>query len=225
MKYDFFEKKLSKSRLDRYKNAFNGDTEKALCLYKLNIELSKQFYGMLNFFEIMLRNAINEHYGNYFLNNNWISFKLNTDFFVERNKKSVIKEENKLRKANCYSADKLVASLSLGFWVSLFSKHSYAKGNKTLLQIFPNKQKGMNQKDIYNELDFIRTFRNRIAHYESICFNKNGDVSIDYAERSLYLTLKYVDFMDISMKAFLLSTNSLAEVILQIKDLMWKRIE
>ncbi|MCL2207329.1 MAG: Abi family protein [Fibromonadales bacterium] len=225
MKYDFFEKKLSKSRLDRYKNAFNGDTEKALLLYKLNIELSKQFYGMLNFFEIMFRNAINEHYSHYFSNNDWILSKLNTDFFSEHNKSSIIKEEDRLLKANCYSADKLVASLSLGFWVSLFSKHSYAKGDKTLLRIFPNKQKGMNQKDIYQELDSIRVFRNRIAHYESICFNKNNDISVDYAEESLYLILKYVDFMDISMKSFLLNTNHLAEAILEIKDLIWKIAE
>jgi len=225
MKYDFFEKKLSKPRLSRYKNAFNGDMEKPLLLYELNIELSKQFYGILNFFEIMLRNAINEHYSHYFSNNNWISSKLNTNFFVEHNKKSAIKEEDRLLKANCYSADKLVASLSLGFWVSLFSKHSYAKGNKTLLQIFPNKQKGMNQKEIYNELDSIRVFRNRIAHYESICFNKNNDISVDYAEESLYLILKYVGFIDISMKNFLLNASPLAEVILQIKDLMWKSAE
>jgi len=225
MKYDFFEKILSKPRLNKYKNALNGDKEKALVLYKLNIELSKQFYEMLNFFEIMLRNAINEHYSHYFFNNDWISLKLNTDFFVEHNKKSAIKEEERLLKTNRYSADRLVASLSFGFWVSLFSKHSYAKGNKTLLRIFPNKLKGMNQKDIYQDLDSIRLLRNRIAHYESICFNKNHDISVDYADRSLYLILKYVDFMNIPMKDFLLNANPLAEIILQIKDLMWKRVE
>jgi hypothetical protein len=220
MKYDFFEKILSKSRLDRYKNAFNGDTKKALLLYKLNIELSKQFYGILNFFEIMLRNAVNEHYSRYFSANEWISSKLNADFFVEHNRNSAMKEKGKLLKMNCYNTDKLVASLNFGFWISLFSKHCYAKGNKTLLQIFPNKQKGMNQKGIYHELDSIRLFRNRIAHYESICFNKNNDASIDYAKKSLHLILKYIDFMSIPKKNFLLNINPLEKIIFQIENLL-----
>lgn len=222
MKYELFEKIVSKPRLDRYKNAFDRDSEKPFLLYKLNIELSKQFYGILNFFEIMLRNTINEHYKSHFSDNDWILSKLNTNFFSIHYNDSVEKEKDKLLKINNYSADKLVASLNLGFWISLFSKNCYTNGNKTLLKIFPNKQKGMNQKDVFTELNLIRFFRNRIAHYEPICFDKNNDISIDYAEKSLYLILKYIDFMDLSVKDFLLNANSLGEVALQIKDLKWK---
>ncbi len=41
--------------------------------------------------------------------------------------------------------DKMVASLTMGIWTKLFSKKRYKRGGKTLLQIFPNKQKGKNQ--------------------------------------------------------------------------------
>ena len=64
-----------------------------------------------------------------------------------------------------------------------------------LLQIFPNRTPGLAQRPIYNELQDIKSFRNRIAHHEAICFNSAGDVDLDYAREKLELIKKYVVFL------------------------------
>lgn len=59
MKYQDYEKAFSPARLYKYLKAFGGDTVAALTLYRHNIKLCQKFYGVLNIFEVVLRNAIN----------------------------------------------------------------------------------------------------------------------------------------------------------------------
>ncbi len=47
MRYDEFETLISSQRLDRFKEACNNDTRKALRLYRSNIRLSQAFLGVL----------------------------------------------------------------------------------------------------------------------------------------------------------------------------------
>jgi len=192
--YDDYEDLFSKPRLDKYKCACNEDEQKALELYMLNIEMSKTFFGVLSLFEIVLRNAIDKHYKRYFSDDDWISNQADNGFFPEHKKTSVYREREK----ETYSPDSMVSALSLGFWTEMFSSHCFKKGNQTLLKIFPNKQKGVNQKLIFNELKEIRDFRNRIAHHESICFNKQGKISTKYVQYIWGLILKYIGFFGIS---------------------------
>ena len=77
----------------------------------------------------------------------------------------------------------------------MFSSHCFTKGNQTLLKIFPNKEKGVNQKLIYKELNAIRLFRNRIAHNEAICFDKNDKISAEYSLSIWNLIVKYAHFL------------------------------
>ena len=72
MKYSDYEVAFSPARLSRYLNACGGDQVKALTLYRHNVKLCQKFYGVLNVFEVVLRNAINEHYKNHFEDNDWI---------------------------------------------------------------------------------------------------------------------------------------------------------
>jgi len=81
-----------------------------------------------------------------------------------------------------YTHDRLVAALSLGFWVKLFDKLQFRVGDKTLHKIFVNRPHGINQKTIYKSLVKIRDFRNRIAHLEPICFNRLHKKDLSYAE-------------------------------------------
>ena len=87
--------------------------------------------------------------------------------------------------------DKMVALLTMGIWTKLFSKKRYKRGGKTLLQIFPNKQKGKNQADVYKDLTHIREFRNRIAHHEPICFDGNGNINTAFARKHYELICLY----------------------------------
>ena len=61
MRYNEYEMVFSSARLNIYKIACDGDNIKALILYRHNIKLCQKFYGVLNVFEVALRNAIDRH--------------------------------------------------------------------------------------------------------------------------------------------------------------------
>ena len=196
MNYRDFEKVLSAPRIGRYKTSCNGNEQKTLKLYLLNIEISKDFYALLSLFEITLRNAINEHYKEHFNDENWIiNQEYNNFFHPER--KIVLAEYDKLVASDLYKPDKLMSALTFGIWTEMFSGYCFAKGNQTLLKIFPNRQKGVNQKYIHKELKEIKNFRNKIAHHEPICFDRNN-ISANYAENILAKILTLFAFLGIS---------------------------
>ena len=72
MKYEICEKTLSKARLNKYSQACGQDKSKAIWLYQCNMKLGQRFYGVIGLFEVMLRNAINEHYKQQFGDEDWI---------------------------------------------------------------------------------------------------------------------------------------------------------
>ena len=164
-------------------------------LYRYNLRLCQRFYGALNLFEVMLRNAINEHYAAYFSDSDWIVNQADTGKLLEYNKDEIRQTEADYRRRGIYNNDKMVASLTMGFWTKLFSKKRYKRGGKTLLQIFPNKKKGKNQADVYKDLTHIREFRNRIAHHEPICFDGAGHISTAFALRHYQLLCDYIEYM------------------------------
>jgi len=194
MKYEEYEKALSVPRIGKYRIACKGDKNKALILYRYNIKLCQKFYGILGVFEVVLRNAINEHFKERLQDNNWLITQTQNGFLVNY-QDVILKERDKLLEKQKYTHDKLVASLSLGTWTFLFSRNSYKKSGKTLLKIFPNKTHGLNQKDIYADLDKIRLFRNRIAHHEPLCFDPYETINIAYAKEIYTLLIKYIVFL------------------------------
>jgi len=62
MKYEEYEKAISRPRLNIYLNACKGNKRKAIRLYRLNIKLSQSFYAILSILEVIIRNSIDEHY-------------------------------------------------------------------------------------------------------------------------------------------------------------------
>ena len=72
MKYNDYEAAFSQARLSRYLNACAGDKNKALILYRHNLKLCQKFYGVLGLFEVVFRNAVNEHYKRHFGDEDWI---------------------------------------------------------------------------------------------------------------------------------------------------------
>ena len=181
--------------MGKYERACTGDKRKTMQLYRYNLRLCQRFYGVLNLFEVMLRNAINAHYSAYFNDYDWIVNQADTGKLLAYNKDEILQTEAGYRKRGIYNNDKMVASLTMGFWTKLFSKKRYKRGGKTLLQIFPNKAKGKNQADIYKDLTHIREFRNRIAHHEPICFDGAGNISTAFALRHYLLISEYIRYM------------------------------
>jgi len=218
MKYSDYEKALSVPRLNKYRCACNNDKNKTLILYRYNIKLCQKFYGILGVLEVVLRNAINEHYRINLSDADWLVTQA-TNGFLLPSQDDIYKERDKLVRINAYTHDKLVASLSFGTWTILFSKKTYRQGGKTLLQIFPNKAHGFNQKQIYKDLDSIRAFRNRIAHHEPICFDSQKQVNVDYSEEIYNLILKYIEFLGYNTNEILFGVESPISIIQKIKVL------
>ena len=197
MKYKEYEKAFSAARLNKYLHACGGNTDKALQLYRLNIKLCQKLYGVLNVFEIVLRNAIHEHYKNFFSDSDWIKTQLSDGGMLGLmpKKDEVNSTIQKLVDTGKYTPDRVVASLSFGFWTHLFTKHPFSKGGKSILRIFPNKAKPLGQRAVFNELMRIKEFRNRIAHHEPICFDNSGRVDTTFARNHYMLILKYLSFL------------------------------
>lgn len=197
MKYPEYEKAFSPARLNRYLIACNGNSTKALILYRHNIKLCQKFYGILNIFEIVLRNTINNHYCATFRDTQWIEHQLQPGGMLEKapQKNEVLLIIEKLRKRDKYSNDRVVSSVSFGFWTHLFTREPFRLGGQNLLRIFPNRTAGLGQRAIFNELMEIKTFRNRIAHHEPICFGENNEIDISSTKEKYELILKYIGFL------------------------------
>lgn len=196
MNFQEYQKALSVPRLATYLSACDNDKNKALILYRYNIKLSQKLYGILGVLEVVLRNAINQHYEKQFTDPEWMINEIANGGAFRGEIKTVQKVNEAVRNLDTfYSHNKLVASLTLGFWVAFFNKTAYAAGGKTLLKIFPNKILGMNQRDIYREFRYILNFRNRIAHHEPIVFNVTKQKDVGYAEGNYKLVIKYLNFL------------------------------
>ena len=195
MDFKTSQKIFSAARMGKYAHACSGDKRKTMLLYRYNLRLCQRFCGVLNLFEVMLRNAINEHYRAYYSNPDWIVNQADTGRLLEFNMDEIKQTETSYRRREIYNNDKMVASLTMGFWTKLFSKKRYKRGGKTLLRIFPNKVKGKSQSDVYKDLTHIREFRNRIAHHEPICFDSYGKISTDFARKHYQLIRDYISYM------------------------------
>ena len=184
----------SVARIGKFERACDGNKLKTMQLYRHNLRLCQRFYGVLNLFEVILRNAVNKHYIAYFNDPDWIVNQADSGKLLTDDKVLIKDNEAGFRKYGVYSNDKMVASFTMGFWTFMFTKNNYKKGGKTLLKIFPNKAKGLNQADVYLDLTHIREFRNRIAHHEPICFDGNGNISTAFARRHYQLICDYISY-------------------------------
>lgn len=217
MNYYDFENAFSTARMNRYKEACEGDTDRALALYWLNVKLCQQFYGIINVFEIVLRNAIDRHYSARFNDRDWIYSQLQEGGMLEYapQRKEVMEKAVLMKEAGRYSPDRLVASVSCGFWTYMFTKVPFRLGGQSLLHVFPERAKGTAQKNVYKELQEIKRFRNRIAHHEPVCFNTEGRKCIVYTQSCYTLILKYLLFLGYDQEELLLGLEVMPDKIME----------
>ena len=165
--YDKLEIFLSKEKLEAYV-AIANDKEKALDLYKDNLNISAYLYKLIQVFELSTRNIFNvylsKRYGNNWINRNDILTGNNS------NNERFLNDINKtLNRFEVKDNNDIISNLSLGFWVNLLSKGNNDKIWKpSIRKIFYN----YDRETIYNIFRNIKEFRNRIAHHETI-INKN----------------------------------------------------
>ena len=196
MNFKYFRQYFSAARVNRYLLATGNSTSKAVKLYKANLKTSQAFHPLLGIFEVILRNKLNDILTSHFTDPDWIinqkagfmsdpslrftykrtGLQKTNDFL----KREINKAEKRLQKTRTpITSGKIIAEQTLGFWTDLFEVHHYRLLRGKPIQIFHSLPAGHGRKEVNDELDRVRRFRNRINHNEPICFKGSN---IDFTE-------------------------------------------
>lgn len=212
--------------MGRYLQAANGDTRKSMTLYRLNLQLSQEFFTVVSCLEIALRNAVDKHYTHQH-GADWLRDSAQGNgFFNQPNCGKTPQIVNKaMARLNPYSHQKLLAEMDFGFWRYTFGRHQYFAGGQTLLAIFPNRptstpQQQYNHSYVFAELEKINMLRNRLAHHEPICFANGAAVKdTTYARQQYSQILELFRWMNIDEKALLYGLDHIETVANEIDAL------
>ncbi|MDR2894183.1 MAG: Abi family protein [Alistipes sp.] len=164
---------FSEERMQRYFDAHEGDCRKAALHYQCNMELAESFYPSIAVFEVALRNAINRELTVSTGRNDWYDSPL----FGEPAMRKLHNYINQAKKhiddrKELLSSDRVVAELTLGFWVTLFNSEYERKLWQALRRAFRHMPHSKKQRqNVSAPLNLLRNFRNRIFHHEPICWN------------------------------------------------------
>ena len=173
MSKQYYEDVFSSQRMKKYFNRYPKNEGKAINHYHLNIELSESFYSCLSVFEVALRNSLNRELTEKFGLNWYLKFKSipglkNLGGNINTAQRRIINRNESI------TAGKVVAELTLGFWVSLLNAEYELVLWKPLRKAFPFLEKRHRQRNnVSAPINKIRNFRNRVFHHEPISWNLN----------------------------------------------------
>lgn len=212
-----FHTAISAPRFNRYLIACDDSHRRAEKLYRINSRLSQKLYAVIGIFEIVLRNSIDRHFipaqGPFWLEEAVMpGGYLDISAGCEDTFHAIQEAIHKLGPE--YTHDRLIAKLTFGFWAYQFSKKEFAASGNTLLQIFPNRPHGVRQKDVFKDLIRINDTRNRIAHYEPICFDKaTGRISCIPIQRRYDLIIEMLHWLGYDPKKILYGIDGVRQSI------------
>ena len=153
---------LSTERFKSYLWSARGDASQAIQLHAWNTMVSGAFYGPLQMVELALRNAVHDCvsavHGRQWLGDRQV-LQGNELRRVDEARSQVRRERKNP------TADRVVAELSFGFWLSLFARRYDGLWNAVLNRAFTPTPL---RRDLYARLAQLRDLRNRIAHHEPI---------------------------------------------------------
>lgn len=166
---------LSADRFQTYMNATNQDKIAALRLYAWNTAASGAFYAALQLLEVAMRNAFHREltavYGAAWYDNPATGLDNRALELVDASKRQL------RRDGKAVDPPHMIANLSFGFWVALLRKGGrigHAKANyemtlwrPALRKAFPATAR-LDRKKAHAPVDYLRGFRNRIAHHEPV---------------------------------------------------------
>lgn len=225
MKYSDFERALSKPRIGRFLIAADQNEERALRLYRQNIELSKALFGLLGIFEVTIRNHIDKHYQQQFRDKEWLKNQCGQKGIFSHPSFSKYGFETRTKILTTiaklgrrYTHDRLVAELSFGFWNYMFAPKQFFVAGQSLHKIYVNRPKGVNQKQIFNDLDKIRSIRNRIAHHEPLCFDTNNQINIEKTKDTYQIIIKHTDWLGFEPFKLFFEIDNTTEILMKIDN-------
>jgi len=162
---------ISNERFATYLRLAGGDRRRALQLYARNAALGSVFHWPIQALEITLRNAANDA----------MTAKDGIHWFdgpqlEQPQRDAVTAAKDKIHwKAGAQPPGRVVAELSLGFWVALFAKgYEEALWRTALYRCF---DPAPARRQLHKQLNRLRRLRNRVAHHEPIL---SRDLQADY---------------------------------------------
>ena len=231
MIFSEFERVISPKRMERYLKAMNGDTRKAMTLYRCNLHLSQEMFTIVSCFEIALRNSIDRRlvpiFGSDWLRDSVLPGGIfYDDTRLDETKRIICKSYSRLMRNDNYSHSKLIAEMEFGVWKYMYSPLQFRLTKQCLLKVFPNKPKSSsiiqyNNSYIYNELDKVNSLRNRIAHHEPVCFrHKNPIVDTSYILNEYQKIQTLFSWMEIDARSMLYGLDHVHNVCARINSLL-----
>ena len=185
--FDILNSTFSKARISPY-FVNNASAEHVLAKYNANIVLSEAMIPTLHYFEICLRNRIDQVIKKCFTSD-WLISPPHQLIISDQDIKKIEGIASKVRRENKREPlhDDIVAQMTFGFWCSFFHrKYDPAIWHRkdAVKIIFPNLPRA-NRKRTYIEARIlaIKEIRNRIAHHEPVW---NRKVSIIIAHTMCY---------------------------------------
>ncbi len=158
--------------MDRYFALYPHDEQRAINHYRCNLQLSEAMYVTLSVFEVTLRNALCRELIQMTGREDWYVILPNTPGLSNLNRYITQAAKQISGRREQITPSKIVAELTLGFWVSLFNSEYERILWKDLRRTFPYMPKNKRQrKNVSAPLNRFRAFRNRVFHNESICWN------------------------------------------------------
>ena len=153
---------MSDERFATYLRLAAGDRRRALQFYTRNVALGSAFHGPLQALEVTLRNAIHnamtQVHGTPWFEN--APLRASERDAVEKARQSLRREHKP------HNPGRIVAEVNFGFWVALFAKKYDATLWRTVLHGLFGRERTRGR--LHDQLDRLRTLRNRIAHHEPI---------------------------------------------------------
>lgn len=160
---------MSADRMTPYLRMARGSEARAIRLYVRNVALGSAFLGPLQALEVTLRNSVHA----------LMSARHGDEWYdsvrLEDAQQRGIDTARRLlrREGKDESPGRMVAASSFGFWVGLFAgAYEESLWRPLLHQAFDPVPR---RAEVHEQLDRLRTLRNRIAHHESILLRKLGD--------------------------------------------------
>ncbi len=172
-----FQRTISPERWRTYERAAGFNIESAQRLYLWNAAVGQSFHFPLQTVEVSLRNVIHlalvDIYGQ-----DWSSLPNCRNTLKPRQADEITKAERRHYSINqsAASTPQIVASLSLGFWVSLLRRdYNHMIWNTHTQQAFPHLAQGQTMSDVSATGTNIQNLRNRIFHQEPLLGNNLMD--------------------------------------------------
>ncbi len=170
---------VSETRFSTYLKHSAGDEELAWRLYEWNLAVSSALMTPLNMLEVTLRNRLYEAGARPF-GSNWLT----TSTHLRAADRGMVTDacDYLNRRNSPVNPGAMIAELAFGFWVGLLANHyDQTLWRQGLHRAFA---RGANRPYLHDQLDRVRTLRNRIAHHEHLL---NRDLRADLTRIDMVL--------------------------------------